>query len=89
MAIFPLISIVLFAQAGLSFQTGTGSCPRTWHAQQFAHRKLIWRLRPQTHIFRLERRAGGHMRPTGFQKVAYAALLVLMFGVTTGMFGGL
>jgi hypothetical protein len=29
------------------------------------------------------------MRPTAFQKIAYAALILLMFGVTTGMFGGL
>jgi len=29
------------------------------------------------------------MQPTGFQKVAYAVLIVLMFGVTTGIFGGL
>mgnify|MGYP000214024532 CR=1 FL=1 len=29
------------------------------------------------------------MTPTGFQKIAYAALIVLMFGVTTGWLGGL
>jgi hypothetical protein len=29
------------------------------------------------------------MRPTTFQKIAFAALLVLMFGVTTGWLGGL
>ncbi|MFT6022809.1 MAG: hypothetical protein ACI9PY_000920 [Ascidiaceihabitans sp.] len=29
------------------------------------------------------------MTPNSFQKIAYAALLVLMFGVTTGWLGGL
>jgi hypothetical protein len=29
------------------------------------------------------------MRPTSLQKIAFAALLVLMFGVTTGWLGGL
>lgn len=29
------------------------------------------------------------MTPTSFQKIAYAALIVLMFGVTTGFLGGL
>jgi hypothetical protein len=29
------------------------------------------------------------MTPTSLQKIAFAALLVLMFGVTTGWLGGL
>lgn len=29
------------------------------------------------------------MQPTGFQKIAYAVLIALMFGVTTGLLGGL
>jgi hypothetical protein len=29
------------------------------------------------------------MLPKSFQKIAYAALIVLMFGVTTGWLGGL
>ncbi len=29
------------------------------------------------------------MTPTPFQKIAYAVLIVLMFGVTTGWLGGL
>jgi hypothetical protein len=29
------------------------------------------------------------MGPKPFQKIAYAALIVLMFGVTTGVLGGL
>lgn len=29
------------------------------------------------------------MGPKWFQKIAYAALIVLMFGVTTGWLGGL
>jgi len=29
------------------------------------------------------------MAPSGIQKVAYAALIVLMFGVATGWLGGL
>jgi hypothetical protein len=29
------------------------------------------------------------MGPKSFQKIAYAALIVLMFGVTTGWLGGL
>ena len=32
---------------------------------------------------------GGRMTPNGIQKLAYAALLVVMFGVTTGAIGGL
>lgn len=29
------------------------------------------------------------MQPSGFQKIAYAVLIALMFGVTTGLLGGL
>ncbi len=29
------------------------------------------------------------MQPTVFQKIAYAVLIALMFGVTTGLIGGL
>ena len=29
------------------------------------------------------------MQPTAFQKIAFAVLIVLMFGVTTGVIGGL
>lgn len=29
------------------------------------------------------------MEPTAFQKIAYALLIALMFGVTTGVLGGL
>ncbi len=29
------------------------------------------------------------METTGFQKIAYAVLIALMFGVTTGVLGGL
>ncbi|MFV0514163.1 MAG: hypothetical protein ACK5MY_11120 [Jhaorihella sp.] len=29
------------------------------------------------------------LAPTGIQKVAYAALLILLFGLTTGLIGGL
>ena len=32
---------------------------------------------------------GKYMQPTGFQKVAYGVLIALMFGVTTGLIGGL
>ncbi|TMM51845.1 hypothetical protein [Sulfitobacter sabulilitoris] len=32
---------------------------------------------------------GGAMTPTGFQKIAYLALLLLLVGVTTGWLGGL
>jgi hypothetical protein len=32
---------------------------------------------------------GTVMTPNSFQKIAYAALIVLMFGVTTGTLGGL
>ncbi len=32
---------------------------------------------------------GGVMSGTGVQKLAYAALLVLLFGVCTGVLGGL
>lgn len=31
----------------------------------------------------------GQMAPTAFQKVAYAALIVLLFGVATGWLGGM
>ena len=31
---------------------------------------------------------GGPMSPTPFQKVAYTALIVLLFGVATGWLGG-
>ncbi len=31
----------------------------------------------------------GHMVPTPFQKITYAALIVLLFGVSTGWLGGL
>ncbi len=29
------------------------------------------------------------MQPTAFQKIAFVVLLMLMFGVTTGLLGGL
>lgn len=29
------------------------------------------------------------MQPTAFQKIAFVVLLALMFGVTTGLMGGL
>ena len=29
------------------------------------------------------------MQPTAFQKITFAVLIVLMFGVTTGVIGGL
>ncbi len=29
------------------------------------------------------------MEPTAFQKIAFAVLIALMFGVTTGLLGGL
>lgn len=29
------------------------------------------------------------MQPTAFQKIAFAVLIVLMFGVTLGLLGGL
>ena len=32
---------------------------------------------------------GTFMQPTAFQKIAYAVLIALMFGVTTGLIGGL
>jgi len=32
---------------------------------------------------------GTQMQPTAFQKIAYAVLIALMFGVTTGLLGGL
>lgn len=32
---------------------------------------------------------GGWMAPNGIQKIAYAALIVVMFGVATGWLGGL
>lgn len=32
---------------------------------------------------------GGRMAPNGIQKVAYGALLVLLFGLGTGLIGGL
>jgi len=32
---------------------------------------------------------GGPMAPSGYQKVAYIALIVLLFGVTSGWLGGL
>ena len=35
------------------------------------------------------RQQGVDMQPTAFQKIAFVALIVLMFGVTTGLIGGL
>ena len=32
---------------------------------------------------------GGPMTPSGYQKVAYVALIVLLFGVSSGWLGGL
>lgn len=32
---------------------------------------------------------GGRMAPNGVQKIAYVALIVVMFGVATGWLGGL
>lgn len=35
------------------------------------------------------RRYGGPMENGSFQRIAYAALIVLMFGITTGWLSGL
>lgn len=37
----------------------------------------------------MQRDIEGHMRPKTFQKVSYVALIVLLFGVSTGWLGGL
>ncbi len=73
-----------FGQAASPYWTYAGN--RT-DARSKRHVTLA-RVRGSTYIVWAERVWEDHMTPTTFQKLAFAALLLLMLGVSLGLLGG-